>query len=164
MQARTLVVADGVWLSTYVNNNDANGSPQWFMVAPEEIERVDVMYGPLSAMYPGNSRGAVTEITTRMPTRFEASAKLSGASQNFSQYGISDHYPAAQASATLGNRSGDLSWWFSANHLSSFSQPVTYLTVNQSTTPAAAALPVVAGAFPTATVPVAQSRCWAPAT
>jgi iron complex outermembrane receptor protein len=145
--ARTLIVADGIWLSTYINNNNANGSPQWFMVAPEEIERVDVMYGPFSAMYPGNSYGAVTEITTRMPTRFEASARLSTASQSFSQYGISDHYPATQASATLGNRSGNLSWWFSANHLSSFSQPVTYLTVNQSATPPAAGAPAVVGAF-----------------
>jgi iron complex outermembrane receptor protein len=145
--ARTLIYADGILLSTLVNNNNQNGSPQWFMVAPEEIERIDVMYGPFSAMYPGNSYGAVTEITTRMPKQFEASVKVSGASQNFSQYGTSDRYPASQVHVNIGNRSGDLSWWFSANHLSSFSQPVTYLTVNQSTAAAGAALPVITGAF-----------------
>src|SRR4051794_20676338 len=47
--ARTLIYADGILLSTLVNNNNQNGSPQWFMVAPEEIERIDVMYGPFSA-------------------------------------------------------------------------------------------------------------------
>jgi iron complex outermembrane receptor protein len=145
--ARTLIYADGILLSTLINNNNQNGSPQWFMVTPEEIDRVDVMYGPFSAAYPGNSYGAVTEITTRMPKQFEASAKLNVASQNFSQYGTIDRYPATQANAILGNRSGDLSWWLSVNHLDSFSQPVTYLTVNQSTTPASASLPVVTGAF-----------------
>ena len=45
--------------------------PRWGMVIPEEIERVDVMYGPFSAAYPGNSVGAVVAFTTRMPQAFE---------------------------------------------------------------------------------------------
>jgi iron complex outermembrane receptor protein len=145
--ARTLLIADGIWLSTYVNNNNQNGSPQWFMVAPEEIERIDVMYGPFSAMYPGNSYGAVTEITTRMPTQFEAGAKISASSQDFDQYGTHDSYPSMQASANLGNRSGDWSWRIGVNHLDSFSQPLTFLTLNQSTTAASGALPIVTGAY-----------------
>jgi iron complex outermembrane receptor protein len=144
--ARSLIYTDGILLSTLINNNNGNGSPQWFMVAPEEIERVDVMYGPFSAMYPGNSYGAVTEITTRMPKKFEASAKVSTASQNFNYYGKSDRYPASQVNINLGNRNGDLSWWFSANHLDSFSQPVTYLTLPASGT-AAGGAPVVNGAI-----------------
>ena len=46
------------------------------MVTPEEIERVDVMYGPFSAAYPGNSAGAVVDYVTRMPTQLEAHVKL----------------------------------------------------------------------------------------
>jgi len=145
--ARTLIIADGIWLSTYVNNNNQNGSPQWFMVAPEEIERIDVMYGPFSAMYPGNSYGAVTEITTRMPKRFEAGAKIGAASQSFGQYATSDRYPSMQASAMIGNRSGDWSWRFNVNHLNSFSQPLSYLALNQSSTAAAGGSPVIAGAI-----------------
>ncbi|TFW33874.1 TonB-dependent receptor [Massilia horti] len=145
--ARSLIYADGILLSTLVNNNNQNGSPQWFMVAPDEIERVDVLYGPFAAAFPGNSYGAVTEIATRMPRKFEGSARLSSTSQRFSQYGTSDRYPAVQANVNVGNRSGKLSWWVSVNHLSSFSQPVTYLTVNQSSTNAAATAPVIAGAF-----------------
>lgn len=145
--ARSLVYADGILLSTLVNNNNQNGSPQWFMVSPNEIERVDVMYGPFSAMYPGNSYGAVVDITTRMPKQFEASATLSTASQNFTQYGTDARYPSTQANINLGSRSGATSWWLSVNHLSSFSHPVTYLTLNRSTTAAGAALPVIFGSF-----------------
>ncbi|MGT2490948.1 hypothetical protein ACU4GD_11495 [Cupriavidus basilensis] len=47
-------------LSTLINNNNGNGSPQWFMVVPQQVDRIDVMYGPFSAAYPGNSYGAVT--------------------------------------------------------------------------------------------------------
>lgn len=145
--ARSLIYADGILLSTLINNNNGNGSPQWFMVAPEEIERIDVMYGPFSAMYPGNSYGAVAAITTRMPKQFEASAKLNTATQHFSQYGTNDAYPATQANVNLGNRSGDLSWWFSVNHLDSFSPPVTYATINQSTAAPVGGAPVAAGAY-----------------
>ncbi|WP_243397793.1 TonB-dependent receptor [Herbaspirillum robiniae] len=126
--ARSLVYADGILLSALVNNNNGNGSPRWFMVAPEEIERVDVMYGPFAAEYPGNSYGAVTEITTRMPQQFEASAKALYSQQDFSQYGASGTYRAQEYNVSLGNRDGALAWRFSANHLDSFSQPVTYIT------------------------------------
>lgn len=142
--ARSLIYADGILLSTLINNNNGNGSPQWFIVAPEEVERIDVMYGPFSAMYPGNSYGAVTEITTRMPTKFEASAKVSTSSQRFRQYGTNDTYRSTQSNVNLGNRSGALSWWFSANHLDAYSQPITFATAT-ATTPAGA--PVVNGGY-----------------
>lgn len=145
--ARSLVYADGVLLSALINNNNQNGSPQWFMVAPQEIERIDVMYGPFAAEFPGNSYGAVTQITTRMPKHFEASVGVSGATQHFSRYGTNTSEPAEQYSATLGDRVGKLAWWFSANHLDSFSQPMTFGTVSQSKTPAGAGLPIVNGGF-----------------
>ncbi|MFJ3047228.1 TonB-dependent receptor [Herbaspirillum chlorophenolicum] len=126
--ARSLVYADGILLSALVNNNNGNGSPRWFMVAPEEIERIDVMYGPFAAEYPGNSYGAVTEITTRMPDHVEASVKALYSQQDFNQYGNGGTYRAQEYNVSLGNRSGALAWRFSANHLDSFSPPVTYVT------------------------------------
>ncbi|WDZ97539.1 TonB-dependent receptor [Herbaspirillum sp. WKF16] len=128
--ARSLVYADGILLSALVNNNNGNGSPRWFMVAPEEMARIDVMYGPFAAEYPGNSYGAVTEIVTRMPQQFEASAKALYSQQDFSQYGASGTYRAQEYNLALGNRDGALAWRFSANHLDSFSPPVTYVTAN----------------------------------
>ena len=79
--ARSLIYADGLLLSSLIGNNNSSASPRWALVAPEEIERIDVMYGPFSAAYPGNSMGAVVEITTRMPDKFEAGAKVQGAAQ-----------------------------------------------------------------------------------
>jgi iron complex outermembrane receptor protein len=145
--ARSLVYADGVLLSALLNNNNQNGSPQWFMVSPQEIERIDVMYGPFSAAYPGNSYGAVAEMTTRMPTKFEAGIDVVGAVQHFGLYGTSADKSAQQYSATLGDRSGKMAWWLSANHLDSFSQPITFATLGQSTAPTGFGLPVVNGAY-----------------
>jgi iron complex outermembrane receptor protein len=144
--ARGLVYADGVLLSALIGNNNSAASPKWGMVAPDEIERIDVMYGPYAAAYPGNSIGAVVEITTRMPRAFEASAKVEGASQRFSQYGTSDTFNAYQASALLGNRNGKLSWWLSVNHLDSHSQPLAYVTALRPAAPSGAGTPV-SGAF-----------------
>ncbi|RCB71303.1 TonB-dependent receptor plug domain-containing protein, partial [Escherichia coli] len=81
--ARSAVYADGILLSNYLGNGVGGLSfpPRWGLVTPEEIERVDVMYGPFSAAYPGNSVGAVVDYQTRMPTRFEANAKLSTSTQ-----------------------------------------------------------------------------------
>jgi len=113
--ARSLIFADGVLLSPLIANNNTVGGPRWGMVAPEEIARIDMMYGPYSAAYAGNSIGSVVEITTRMPERFEASAKLQSTWQRFNQYGTRDTYNSTQASALLGNRSGNFSLWLSAN-------------------------------------------------
>lgn len=145
--ARSLIYVDGILLSALIHNNNQNGSPQWFMVWPGEVERIDTLYGPYSAAYPGNSFGAVTEITTRRPAGFEADARVSLASQNYSLHGRSDRYPASQASISIGDRSGPWSWRMAFHHLSSFSQPVTYLTTTQSTLAPGAAT-VIDGAVP----------------
>ncbi|HEV8519746.1 MAG TPA: TonB-dependent receptor [Burkholderiales bacterium] len=144
--ARSLIYADGVLLSTLIGNNNSGASPRWALVAPEEIERIEVMYGPFSAAYPGNSMGAVVEIITRMPQKFEAGAKAQGAVQDYSLYGTSSTYRSEQASVILGNRTGDLSWWLSANHLHSQTQPITIITALRPAAPSAAGTPTT-GAF-----------------
>jgi iron complex outermembrane recepter protein len=128
--ARSAVYADGILLSNYLGNGVGGLSfpPRWGLVTPEEIERVDVMYGPFSAAYPGNSVGAVVDYTTRMPRQFEAHAKIGFTSQPFELYGTRATYRAWQASASAGNRSGDLAWWFNVNHTDSQGQPLTFAT------------------------------------
>ncbi len=88
--ARSLIYADGVLLSALIGNNNSTASPRWGMVAPEEIERIEVLYGPFSAAYAGNSIGAVVNITTREPESFEAQAKVSAGAQHFRQYATAD--------------------------------------------------------------------------
>ena len=128
--ARSAVYADGILLSNYLGNGVGGLSfpPRWGLVTPEEIERVDVMYGPFSAAYPGNSVGAVVDYVTRMPTKFEAHANISQVSQPFELYNTSSTFTASQASASAGNKSGDWSWWINANHTDSHGQPLTFAT------------------------------------
>lgn len=126
--ARSAVYADGMLLSNYLGNGVGGLSfpPRWGMVTPEEIERVDVMYGPFSAAYPGNSVGAAVDYVTRMPTRFEAHAKLGYTAQPFELYGSKTTYRAWQASASVGDRASDFSWWLNVNRTDSDGQPLTF--------------------------------------
>lgn len=148
--ARSAVYADGILLSNYLGNGIGGLSfpPRWGLVTPEEIERVDVMYGPFSAAYPGNSVGAVVDYVTRMPTRFEAHAKVGYVSQPFDLYGTHATYRSWQASTSVGNQSGDWAWFLNFNHTDSEGQPLTFATrLVASGSPGAAATPVT-GAVP----------------
>lgn len=129
--ARSLVYADDVLLTALLANNNSIGAPRWGMVAPEEIQQIDVMYGPFAAAYPGNSMGAVMQITTRMPEKFEGSVSQTLAYQDYKQYKTDDTYRTSQTAATFGNRSGNVAWWLSANHQDSYSQPIAFVTQTQ---------------------------------
>ncbi|MDE2430851.1 MAG: TonB-dependent receptor, partial [Burkholderiales bacterium] len=123
--ARSMVYADGILLSNLLGNG-ASFTPRWGLVTPEEIERVDVLYGPFSAAYAGNSVGAVVDYVTRMPEQFEAHAKVTGFTENFQLYGTDKTYSGKQMSATLGNKQGDFSWWLNVNELDSDGHPIAF--------------------------------------
>jgi iron complex outermembrane receptor protein len=125
--ARSLVFADGILLSNLLGNGAAF-TPRWGMVTPEEIDRVDVLYGPYSAAYSGNSAGAVVDYITRMPTQFETHLKLQAFTQNFHLYGTNDRFSGGAGNASLGNRNGDWSWWLNVNRLDSSGQPIAFAT------------------------------------
>jgi len=146
--ARSAVYADGILLSNYLGNgvSGLGFPPRWGMVTPEEIERVDVMYGPFSAAYPGNSVGAVVEYTTRMPEKFEGAVKMGYTHQPFDLYNTHAGYGGWQTSASLGNRSGDWSWFFNVNHTDSQSQPLAFASRTLSKGTVGAAGTAVTGA------------------
>lgn len=125
--ARSLVYADGILLSNLLGNG-ASFTPRWGLVTPEEIERVDVLYGPFSAAYSGNSVGAVVDYVTRMPSRFEAHVKYGYYHSNFDLYRSSDrdNDDAYAASASIGNRWGAFSAWLSLNRLGSDGHPIAF--------------------------------------
>lgn len=146
--ARSAVYADGMLLSNYLGNGVGGLSfpPRWGMVTPEEIERVDVMYGPFSAAYPGNSVGAVIVFTTRMPKELEVHARVGHTSQPFQLYHTDSTFRAWETSASVGNKSGDFSWWLNFNHTDSHGQPLTFATRLQSLGVAGTAGTAVTGA------------------
>jgi iron complex outermembrane receptor protein len=143
--ARSMVYADGILLSNYLGNG-ATFAPRWGMVSPEEIERVDVLYGPFSAAYGGNSVGAVVDYVTRMPTRFEAHAKLVLTHQPFQLYRTDNSFTGRQMSVSLGNRVGAWSWFFDLSRIDSDGQPLTFVTRTVSSGTASAAGTSVTGA------------------
>ena len=126
--ARTLIYVDDILISNLQGNNNSNASPRWGMVAPEEIKRIDFLYGPFAAMYPGNSMGGVLQITTRMPDKFEATVKQSESLQTFGFYNTKGNYRTDQTSASIGNRWNDLSAFVSVNYQNSYSQPLGWAT------------------------------------
>jgi iron complex outermembrane receptor protein len=90
----------------------------------------------------------VVDYVTRMPTQFEAHAKLSAFTQDFKLYGTNSSFSGSQASASLGNRSGDWSWFINANRTESAGQPLTFATRTLSAAGPAAGATVVSGAVP----------------
>jgi iron complex outermembrane receptor protein len=125
--ARSLVYADGILLSNLLGNG-ATYTPRWGLVTPEEIERVDVLYGPFSASYPGNSVGAVVDYITRMPDDFAARASFARFSEDFGAYGHGGSFDGWQASASLGDARESTSWWLNVNRLVSAGHPIAFAT------------------------------------
>ena len=124
---RALAFMDGYLISNFLGRFDA---PRWNMIAPEEIERVDVLYGPFSAVYPGNSIGTTVVVTTRRPDRREIGVRATGFTQRFDEYGLQDDYDGYQVSAYLADRlSEDLWYALSLNYQDATSQPMQYFNI-----------------------------------
>ncbi len=144
--ARGLVYADGLLLSNLLGNS-YSFPPRWSMVFPDEIARVDVIYGPFSALYPGNSLGATVLISTRMPERFEAEADVKAFTQHFDRYGVNGNYNGSETTATIGDKIGKFSFRLGVNHLENTSQPLSFATLARSSTPAKPGDTPVTGAY-----------------
>lgn len=89
--ARTLVLLDGFVVSNFLSSGHAN-APKWNMVGPGEVRQFDIVYGPYSARYTGNSMGGVVSITTREPEKTEAFATVQAFSHPYKQYGTDQTY------------------------------------------------------------------------
>lgn len=63
-QARTLVLLDGI----PVNKADG-GSVNWNLISTGDVERIEVVKGPGSALYGGNAMGGTINVLTRKPTK-----------------------------------------------------------------------------------------------
>jgi iron complex outermembrane receptor protein len=136
--ARSLVYADGLLLSNLMTNG-WDGAPRWGMVAPQEIGAVDILYGPYSALYPGNSLGSTVLIHTILPQRLTASVSTQFFDQDYRDaYGAGGHYNGHQAAATLGNKQGRWSWLLAFSRIDNRGQPMQYATARAGGDPALA--------------------------
>jgi len=140
---RQLVYKDGMLISALFGTSEH--TPKYSMITPEEVERIDVMYGPYSALYSGNSIGGVITYTTKMPEKLEIHANLQGMLAPYDdQYATHKSNPGYTGGISFGDRMGDFSWRASYNHLLSNSQPISYVT---SSSPGGAAGTQVFGGF-----------------
>ncbi|MFC5438428.1 TonB-dependent receptor [Rhodanobacter ginsenosidimutans] len=130
--ARSLVYADGLLLSNLMTNG-YDGAPRWGMVAAGEIGAVDVLYGPYSALYPGNSLGTTVLIHTLLPKHRVASVSTQLMSQDHRDaYGSDGHYSGHQVAATLGDKQGRWSWLLALSRLDNKGQPMQYAIATRS--------------------------------
>ncbi len=76
-QDRTLLLLDGL----PVNDGYSAGAPLT-QLGIDNIERIEIIRGPGSALYGGHAMGGVINIITRRPTGLEAALKLGGGSDD----------------------------------------------------------------------------------
>jgi iron complex outermembrane recepter protein len=107
--ARTIVMVDGFAISNFLGSG-FGFSPKWGVVGPGEVQQFDIVYGPYSARFGGNSMGGIINITTRDPLETEAFATLQSFLQPYEQYGTDDSYFGWSAEAGFGWKQKDGPW------------------------------------------------------
>ncbi len=129
--ARNMVYADGLPLHNFLQAT-FNGAPRWSLVGPNEIDAVDVVYGPFSAEYSGNSIGGVINIKTRMPKKQEFYVESSVFIQPFKIYGPdSGTFVGDRQYVAYGNRFQDrFTVYLAYNRLEAQSHPMSYFIDN----------------------------------
>ncbi|MEV8472770.1 TonB-dependent receptor [Ralstonia sp. UNC404CL21Col] len=140
--ARGLLYADGILLSNLLGSS-YSFPPRWSMVGPDDLARVDILYGPFSALLPGNSMGTTIAMTLRRPEKFEAAAQTQIMSQHYNDaYGFSRNVTGNHESASLGDRIGKFWYALSVDRLENDSQPMQYATPNSRFTAGGTPVPV----------------------
>ncbi|MGR8978783.1 MAG: TonB-dependent receptor [Gammaproteobacteria bacterium] len=140
--AHSMVFADGIPLHNPLRTS-FNGAPRWSIVAPSEVESAEVLYGPFSAQYSGNSFGGVVNINTRMPEKFEAQMDATGIFQDMHRAGREELLTGYRTFISAGDRFDKFSVYAFYNRLENEGQP---LTLNVApVTASAAGIPVQGG-------------------
>lgn len=132
MSARTLVFVDGINISDFTSSVNTSG-PKWQMVAPDEIDRVDVIYGPFSAALSGNSMGGAALITTHYPQKREISVESGYTYQHAKEYQTNDDEHGYNPHVSYGDKFGPLSLMLWYDRLATRVQPISYVTQLAST-------------------------------
>ncbi len=121
---RTLVYVDGVLLTDLIQDR-FNAPPKWQVVAPDEIVSSEIIYGPYSALYSGNSMNGVVNIKTRQPNQRETTIKGSYFVQEYSDYGVDSTFDGFDHFISFGDRIGKLSLYGFIQHLENDAQPMS---------------------------------------
>lgn len=125
--ARTLVMVDGFVVSNFLGNS-FGFSPKWGVVGPGEVQQFDIVYGPYSSRYVGNSMGGIVNITTRSPKETEAFVKVQGMVQPYKHFSTDDSYWGGSAEAGFGLKQKDGPWSVrvTARYFKNEGQPMSF--------------------------------------
>lgn len=82
---RQLVSVDGFTISNFLGAS-FDTAPKWAVIAPGDVEHVDIIYGPMSARYSGNSMGGALLMKTRDITETGARVTAQAFTQNYDYY------------------------------------------------------------------------------
>lgn len=122
---RSITVADGMTLTDFTGSYC---NVRWSQIMPEEVESVEVVYGPFSALYPGNAVGGAVAITTREPEKREMSMTAGYGFQEYSVYKFSEILPYSKLNLTYGDRVGKLHMFAALSRFEVAYQPYSYST------------------------------------
>ena len=82
---RALVTVDGFLISDFLGA-DFDTAPKWAVLGPGDIERAEIIYGPTSARYSGNSLGGTLRLETRDVTERAIRLNAQTFFQNYQYY------------------------------------------------------------------------------
>ena len=144
MTPRVLVMADDLLLSNFLAGGHSYG-PRWPLVAPEEIERIDVIYGPYSALYSGNALAGALIMTTKFPEDTHLSVKTTGIYENYKLYQSDFDLYGYNLHVSYGDQFGKWGLFLIADQLYYEEQPITFYNTLESKFGAAVGNPVFGG-------------------
>lgn len=145
--ARSLVLVDGFVISNFLGSVVGSFAPKWGIVGPGEVRQFDIVYGPYSARYPGNSMGGIVSIATRDPDAREAYINAQSFLQTYDQYQSKGDYAGYAVEGGVGGaqKNGPWSGRLSYRRLKNRSHPIDFRRLVTATGTAAGT--VVTGAI-----------------
>ncbi len=125
--ARTLVLVDAYVVSNFLGNR-YDYPPKWNVVGPAEVRQFDIVYGPYSARYGGNSMGGVVSITTETPRKSDVYATVQRFWMPFKEYGFNQTFSGYSVEGGLDYKQKDGPWSARASfrHFENTGQSMTY--------------------------------------
>ena len=129
----TMVMLNGMPLNT-----GWRGHVRWDNIATENVERIEIIRGPSSALYGGNAMGGVINIITSAPKKFEAEGQVGYGSDDTVRYSFhvgdrfmdklslrfgyeseeTDGYPTSLVQRSISSGSGTLTGGYGMLHKS----------------------------------------------
>lgn len=142
--ARVIVMVDGFLVSNFLGNTFST-SPKWNVVGPNEVKQFDIVYGPYSARYGGNSIGGIVSVTTEAPKENSGFIATQFTSHKFKEYGVNENFTGYNIEGGFNwkQKNGPLSARVSFRHFDSIGQPMSYSLL----TPTTGTGTIVTGAY-----------------